>query len=191
MENKIVENRYGVQIGDIFYWHADPEDGGRCEFYQVVALRGTTQVRVRQTGSKIIAFDGDCEGVAPLPDAWVSDEIMVRKVYRGITEDSPDSEMPEEDLYGVSIKIYDNWLGYAYLDREEMYLAKQGKSCFAEMLRESNPELAKQLDLQNGSGVFAVDRPFESVEDDCRSLIRYPDGEEEKVILKELLHVDE
>ncbi len=57
--------------------------------------------------------------------------------------------------------------------------------------REYNPELAEQLDLEEGSGVYAVEKPFVSMGDDCPALIRYPDGREERVILRELLHYEE
>lgn len=71
MGKKQVKNRYGVQTGDIFNWHSLHEDFGGYSFYQVVALRGETQVAVREINQKVIAFDGHChKGVAPLPDDW-------------------------------------------------------------------------------------------------------------------------
>lgn len=72
-----------------------------------------------------------------------------------------------------------------------MYLAWYNGPCFAYLFEKYNPELAKQLDLKNGSGVFAADRSFESFGDDCRAVIRYPDGRQQKAILNVLLHYEE
>lgn len=47
MGKKATENRYGVQVGDIFVQHCYFEDFGSYNFYQVTALRGETQVVVR------------------------------------------------------------------------------------------------------------------------------------------------
>lgn len=177
MGKKQVKNRYGVQTGDIFNWHSLHEDFGGYSFYQVVALRGETQVAVREINQKVIAFDGHChKGVAPLPDDWASDEILVRKVLKG------------NGTCGASIKITSNWLGYAYLDKSEIYWGFDGGPGYSYRLQTYHPEIAGQLNSQNGSGVFAVDRPFEHINDDCRAVIRYTDGREQEVILKELMH---
>ena len=58
MGKKATENRYGVQVGDIFVQHCYFEDFGSYNFYQVTALRGETQVVVRPIKKKCIAFDG-------------------------------------------------------------------------------------------------------------------------------------
>lgn len=191
MGKKTVKNRYGVQVGDIFNWKSHHEDGGGYSFYQVIALRGETQVMVREIGSKVIAFDGVYEGVAPISDAWISDKVLVRKVCADGSTPNAGLKMFEDGICGVSIKIENNWLGYAYLDRKELYLAWNNGPNFAYIFGKYNRELAKQLDLQNGSGVFAVDRPFESYGDDCYAVIRYPDGREQKTVLSILLHYEE
>lgn len=190
MARKTAQNRYGVQIGDIFNWKSHHEDGGGYDFYQVVALRGETQIVVREIKSQVIAFDGVHEGVVPAPDSWISDEILVRKVQSG--ESAPDAGLKafEDGICSVSIKISDNWLGYAHLDRKEMYVSSE-RSLFAELLQKYHPNIAKQFDLERGTGVFAVDRAFVSYGDDCRAVIRYPDGKEQEVILKDLLHYEE
>lgn len=193
MGKKEVKNRYGVQVGDIFNLASHYEDGGSHVFYQVVALRGETQVAVRPICQKVIAFDGNnYEGEVPLPNVWCSDEILVRKVMEGTRTPGAGLKKFEDGACGVSIKIYEGWLGYAYLDREEMYVYYTGFGySYSYFLQTYHPEIAKQLDLRNGSGVFAIDRPFEGYGDDCRAAIRYPDGREQEVILKELLYWDE
>ena len=191
MGKKTVKNRYGVQIGDIFNRESHHEDGGGYSFYQVIALRGETQVVVREIRSEVIAFDGIYEGVAPVPDAWISDKIFVKKVYADGSTPDAGLKMFEDGICSVSIKIADNWFGYAHLDRKKMYLEWYNGPSFAYVFKKYNPELAKQLDLKNGSGVFAVDRPFESYGDDCPAVIRYPDGREQEAILNILLHYEE
>lgn len=190
MAKKTVKNRYGVQVGDIFNWESHHEDGGGYDFYQVIALRGETQVTVRRIESKVVAFDGVYEGVSPVPDAWVSDEIFVRKVQSSGSTPDTGLKMFEDGTCSVSVKISDSWLGYAHLDKKEMYLS-WGRSVFAELLQKYHPDIAKQLDLKQGFGIFAVDRAFKTIGDDCRAVIRYPDGKEQEVIFKELLHYEE
>lgn len=190
MAKKTVKNRYGVQAGDIFNWKSHHEDGGGYTFYQVIALRGETQVAVKKIGSKVIAFDGNYEGVVPMPDSWISDEILVRKVHSSGSTPDAGLKIFEDGICNASIRISDNWLGYAHLDREEMYLSSQ-RSHFTELLQKYQPDIAKQLDLNQGTGIFAIDRPFESYGDDCCAVIRYPDGKEQEVIIKDLLHYEE
>ena len=64
---------------------------------------------------------------------------------------------------------------------------RRNAPCIPYWFSESNPEIAKQLDLEKGSGVYAADRSFAGMEDGCRVIIRYPDGREEEAILNELL----
>lgn len=191
MAKKEVKNRYGVQVGDIFNWSSHDEDEGGYCFYQVVALRGETQVAVRSIRQKVIAFDGHCrEGVVPLPNVWGSDEILVRKVLEGTGTPGAGLKIFEDGACGACIKVFEGWLGYTYLDRREIYIYHTSRG-YSDFLREYQPEIAKQLDLNKGSGVFAIDRPFEGFGDDCPVVIRYPDGREQEAILKELLHWDE
>lgn len=192
MGKKTVKNRYGVQVGDIFTREFNDEDGGSSySFYQVIALRGETQVVVRQIEQKVIAFDGFYEGVAPVPDAWISEKTLVRKINADDSAPNAGQKIFERGKYRVSIKIYNHWSGYAYLDKEEMYLAWDHAPGIAYIFEKYNPELAKQLDLRSGSGVFAVDRPLKLFGDECHVVIRYPDGREQKAMLNVLLHYEE
>lgn len=180
MGKKEVRNKYGVQVGDIFVQKRCFEDFGCHTFYQVVSLRGETQVAVRKLCQKDIAFDGhDSEGVAPLPNEWASDEILIRKV-----QESEHSACIKIDNFGT----YD----YAYLEKiKEVYWHFFGGKSYSYWFQTHHPEIAKQLRYENGSGVFAVDRPFRNYDDDCLVEIRYPDGRKQEAILKDLMHGSE
>lgn len=168
---KKMETEHGVQIGDIFSWSRTYEDFSACGFYQVVSLRGKTQVAVREIENAVIAFDGlHQEGIAPIKDSWVNDEIRFRKVC----------------YYDGKPYIKDDFGWPADLGTEEMYII-HGISAFTKELCKYHPDIADQLDLKQGSGVFAIDRPFNSIADNCRAVIRYPNGEQQEVILSELL----
>lgn len=65
------------------------------------------------------------------------------------------------------------------------------KESFAYIFEKYNPEIEKLLGLRSGSGVFAIDRPFESYGDDCLAVIRYPDGRKQETILNVLLRYEE
>lgn len=182
MEKKNVKNRYGVQVGDIFNQQCYYQDGGEYHFYQVTVLRGETQVVVREIDKKTIAFDKYYQKVVPIPNAWISDQVLVRKLHCG------------SDTSRARIYIDDGWNSTAWLDNldsEGMYLEYSEGPCMAYWFNKYNPEIAGQLRLKKGSGVYAVDRSFEGIGDDCPAVIRYPDGREEGVILKELLHYEE
>lgn len=184
MGKKEVRNKYGVQVGDIFVQERCTEDHGYHSFYQVVSLRGETQVAVRRICQKDIAFDGNYdEGVAPLPNKWASDEILIRKVQEG----------SKDDRYSACIRIDSGWCySHAYLEKKkEVYWHFDGGPGYSYRLRTYHPEIAEQLRSENGSGVFAVDRPFRNYDDDCRVEIRYPDGRKQEAILKDLMHGSE
>ena len=180
MGRKAAKNRYGVQVGDIFTQAYSYEDFDGYYFYQVIALRGETQVVVRRIMESMVAFDGHCEQVVPVPDAWVSDEAPIRRVFDGFGS-----------MNRINICIEKGWNGFAYLDNldsEKIHLKRRRNApCIPYWFSESNPEIAKQLDLEKGSGVYAADRSFAGMEDGCRVIIRYPDGREEEAILDELL----
>lgn len=181
MGKKSVKNRYGVQVGDIFYQHRCTEDDSYYYFYQVTALRGETQAVVRQIEKRTVAFDGDYEEVVPIPDAWITEQLLIRKVHSG------------SDTYRARINIYDALYGSAYLDNlndKSMYLEYYGCPCLSYWFGKYNPETAAQLNLKKGSGVYAVDPSFKGIRDDCAAVIRYSDGREENVIIKELLHYE-
>lgn len=195
MKKKTVKNRYGVQVGDIFNIGSYHEDGGGYSFYQVIALRGETQVAVREIGSQVIAFDGVYEGVVPVPNTWISDDVLIRKIHETPKAPGEGQKAFKVDTYSIDIKIFNNWLGYAHLDKKEIYLAWYNGPCLACQFEKYNPEIAKYLNLKHGSGVFATDRPFKSIAgeiaDDCRAVIRYPDGSQQETTLNVLLHYAE
>ena len=56
------ENLYGVKVGDIFYM----DDNSFIHFYQVVELKGTTQVVIREVDRKVIEQEN--HGVIVVPD---------------------------------------------------------------------------------------------------------------------------
>ena len=55
MGRKAAKNRYGVQVGDIFTQAYSYEDFDGYYFYQVIALRGETQVVVRRIMESMVA----------------------------------------------------------------------------------------------------------------------------------------
>ena len=185
MGKKIVENEYGVQVGSLFERSHSNEDESYYDFYQVVALRGKTQVVVREIGAELIAFDGNYEGYRPVLDAWVGEDF-IRKVQKGESQCS-NSEF-------ICISVGSGQIGsFAFLVKnpKEFFLTYSGSKNFSYYLREYNPEIARQLDLRKGSGVYAIDKPMQLKTDDCCALIRYPDGKEQEVMLRELLHYEE
>lgn len=80
MAKKGSVNRYGVREGDIFVYHSVGELG-YVEFYQVTALRGATQVKVREIQYVNVATDGNNMQVLPVLDSTVwGKEEMIKKV---------------------------------------------------------------------------------------------------------------
>lgn len=174
---KKAENRYGVQVGDIF-----SENRLNCNyssFYQVVALHGESKVKVREIDRICVAFDGYYKGIVPLPGSWRSHRTHILTVQEWQGE--------------IGLFFVDFWGDHlAYLDRTEtyMYMELHERDDFPFYFRDYYPEIAKQLDLKTGSGVYAVDRPFKWIDDDCRAMIRYPDGREVKTVFRELMRSD-
>ena len=168
MGKKEVKNQYGVKVGDIFYEkHTNP-----CYFYQVVALHGETKVKVCQIGKKCIAFDGYYKCIVPLPGVWIS-RACICKVQG------------EQENPGIF--LLDSFPHWATLDRAETYMELHQTEDFPFYFRDSYPEIAEQLDLKTGSGVYAVDKPFQWLDDDSRAVIRYPDGREVETVFRELM----
>ena len=122
MGRKAAKNRYGVQVGDIFTQAYSYEDFDGYYFYQVIALRGETQVVVRRIMESMVAFDGHCEQVVPVPDAWVSDEALIRRVFDGFGS-----------MNRINICIEKGWNGFAYLDNldsEKIHLKRRRNAPF-------------------------------------------------------------
>ncbi len=177
MGKEKVENRYGVQVGDIF-----SENRLNCNyssFYQVVALHGESKVEVRKIDQICVAFDGYYKGIVPLPGIWQSHRTHILTV---------------QERQGESGLLL--WIcggeHLAYLDRTEthMYMELHERDDFPFYFRDYYPEIAEQLDLKTGSGIYAVDRPFKWVDDDCRAMICYPDGREVETVFRELMRSD-
>lgn len=79
-EKKAPANKFGVKVGDVFCvsWGYEQTN---IDFYQVVALRGTTQAVFRRIGSEIARSIGFMSHmVKPVRDAWRADETFVRTV---------------------------------------------------------------------------------------------------------------
>lgn len=164
------KNRYGVKIGDIFYEYSSTEDTENYFFYQVVDLRGETQVVVRGISSTTVAFDWMYDGVVPLPGAYY-DEMLIKKVVRETEDGTP------------CIKMDCRW---AFLEKKEMYIKFVGlRPHFGEILKEAFPEIADQFCLGRGSGIFAKSGSFEHIYGDYQAILRYPDGREQEIRLKD------
>jgi len=77
-------NKYGVKVGDVFYesWGYEQTN---IDFYQVVALRGVSQIILREIGAehRNIGFCSDM--VKPIKDNFRSEE-EVRKTVKGTPE---------------------------------------------------------------------------------------------------------
>ena len=177
MGRKKVENQYGVQVGDIF--SENRQNCNSASFYQVVALHGESKVKVREIDQICVAFDGYYKGIVPLPGIWPSPRthILTVREWQG----------------NPCLNFTDTWdFHWPVLDRSEihMYMVLHERDGFPFYFRDYYPEIAEQLDLKTGSGVYAVDKPFEWIDDDCRALICYPDGREVETVFRELLRSD-
>ena len=181
MGKKKVKNRYDVQVGDIF--SKNSENSSYSIFLQVVALHGKTKVDVRELRQRCIEFDGHYKGIVPLPDNWVWDRERILTVRE------------REDKLGV---VFKNVFGYQWveLDRTEthMYMELHEDDDCPFYFRDYCPEIAEQLDLKTGLGVYAVSKPLELEwfinDDDCHAIIRYPDGREDETVFRELMRYD-
>lgn len=163
------KNRYGVKIGDIFYEHSSTEDTENYFFYQVVDLRGETQVVVREISSTTVAFDWMYDGVVPLPGAYYG-ERLIRRV----------------DRVGEDGRLCIKTCRWAFLEKKEMYIKFVGlRPHFGEILEEAFPEIADQFCLGRGSGIFAKSGSFEHIYGDYQAILRYPDGREQEIRLKD------
>lgn len=177
MGRKKAENQYGVQVGDIF--SENRQNCNRASFYQVVALHGESKVKVRKIDQICVAFDGYYKGIVPLPGSLPSDPTHILTV---------------REWQGKPCLSFIDSSGFccAELDRSEthMYMVLHENDDYPFYFRDYYPEIAEQLDLKTGSGVYAVDKPFEWIDDDCRALICYPDGREVETVFRELMRSD-
>lgn len=177
MGRKKVENQYGVQVGDIF--SESRQNCNYASFYQVVALHGKSKVKVREIDQICVAFDGYYKGIVPVPGSWLSHRTHILMV---------------QEWQGKPCLNFIDFGGFCCpeLDRSEthMYMVLNENDDYPFYFRDYYPEIAEQLDLKTGSGVYAVDKPFEWIDDDSRALIRYSDGREVKTVFRELMRSD-
>ena len=93
-------NKYGVKVGDVFYesWGWEQTN---IDFWQVVELKGTTQIILRAINSKIVESVGFCSNmVKPIKNSWgkhyAGEEI--RKTVKG-TPENPYCSAEHGNLY--------------------------------------------------------------------------------------------
>lgn len=187
---KKAKNRYGIQAGDVFVERTYFEDWRSFDFYQVMRLRGETQVVLKQIHGLYTAFDLHDFVKVPVHDSWTDAEEMVRRVgMREITE--PGTKQVKQKIWVNISQLRGLGIPKGYLyDKNQQYI---GSESFLypvedEICRQF-PEI-KQFKLSEGSGIFAVDRPFNSFYEDCPVIIRYPNGREEQSNLKDLFDID-
>lgn len=73
---KEVVNKYGVQVGDVFYnsWGYEQTN---IDFYEVVKLRGKTQIVVRPIKSEVVRSLGFASYmVKPIKGSFAGEEII-------------------------------------------------------------------------------------------------------------------
>lgn len=177
MGKKEAKNKYGVQINDIFiYGYLNG-----CNYYQVIELCGETKITVREIEKSCIAFDGYYECLAPMKNRWASSIVRTRELQ--ISTDSDRKLLIDVSESVLGMTMY----GLAWLYREETYLAYKKYEHFPFYFRDAYPEIAVQLDLRKGSGVYAKDEPFTWLDDDILAVIRYPDGREDEIPFQVLM----
>lgn len=77
------KNRYGVKVGDVFVdsWGYEQTN---IDFYQVVALRGTTQIVLKPIKKNYVAEGSMCGHSTPVRDSFFDlDQYKTRFVGRG------------------------------------------------------------------------------------------------------------
>ncbi len=190
MGKKETENRYGVQVGDVFAEKSDYEDGTGLGFYQVVRLKGETQVVLKQIDSLCTAFDLHAYVKVPVYDSWTNGEEMVRKI--GIWERTdPETELTKREIWVNISQSRGFGVPYAYLyDKSQRYIGSEGFLYpFQDEICREFPAI-EQFELSEGSGIFAENKPFGRFYDNCPVIIRYPDGREERNNLKNMFNID-
>lgn len=77
--------RHELKIGDIFVWSWGWEQTN-VDFYQIVALVGKTQVKIREIKQKMVDSEGYSAMagmVTALKDEFYKDEILTKRVTKG------------------------------------------------------------------------------------------------------------
>lgn len=192
MGKKKVENRYGVQVGDVFAEKSLLNDAGcsYVHFYQVMRLRGETQVVLKRINSLYTAFDLYDAVHVPVCGSWMEDaEELTRKVILTERTDS-ETKNVEKHIWVYIERMQGVWSQTADLyDANRQYTSSGFLYALEDAVCSQFPEM-KKFDLRKGSGIFAVDQPFDDIYDDCPVVIRYPDGKEERSNLKDLFDRD-
>ena len=165
MSKKSPENKYGVCVGDIFVHQHNSEDYSRCYFYQVVNLRGATQVVLREISSKIIGVDDNHEVCKPIKDAWVKDEELIKRV--SVYEDS-----------GKIFIMIDRFT-YAYPYNKRKRYINSG-TIFSWRFFQSRLLKGVECDVNKNSGVYFKESVSVGVFREREVEIRYPNGSKEK-----------
>lgn len=173
MGKKIPENKFGVQVEDIFCEQCGFEDEFWI-FYQVAALKGTQTVVLRQIEKCCTAFDSLHTSVVPVPDAWVTKDEYVKRVIPWSDFDGRE----ENRIYLKSSILFPYRESKVYTEATAPVLAK----CFEHRLK----EYAADFDVREGSGVFALEGAIYSIYDEIPVVVRYPDRTEERRLFHEL-----
>lgn len=174
MGKKKSENKFGVQVGDMFCKCCGFEDD-YWVFYQVTALKGTQTVVLRQIGKCCKAFDYYHTMVVPVRDAWVTKEEYVKRVHLWTNFDGYEEPCIYLNKYN-SLSRYEE--KNVYIETTAPVLTK----CFGHKLK----EYGQEFDIREGTGIFALEGQIESFYSEIPVAIRYPDGREEKYFLHEL-----
>lgn len=172
MGKKKPENKFGVQVGDLFCKLCGFEDD-YWKFYQVTALKGEQTVVFRQIDKCCKAFDYYRTMVVPVRDAWVTKEEYVKRVRFSTNGDG------QKEPY-ICLSKYNGLSPYeekmVYTETTAPVLTK----CFGHKLN------GRGFDIREGTGIFALDGEIASVYSETPVAVRYPDGKEEKRFLHEL-----
>lgn len=170
-------NKYGVREGDIFVWTPYTELADN-KFYQVIALRGSTQVVIRPIQSVWVATDGIHMQALPVLDSWIwqEEEGMVRKVHE--SNHFHCYINVEKGMY-TSAHPYDR--NRVYLDSAPPVLSDKFECCDEDVCY-------KEFDLEKGYGVYSLGAPFtKPLSLKCIVVLRRPGRKDEQVIFSEML----
>ena len=173
MGKKNPENKYGVRVGDIFAAHMCAEDWSLWSFYQVKRLRGETQVVVGEIAKEMIGADNYHQICKPIPDLWISDEELIKRVKKSAHDDG-DIWLDLEKYYWAH--VYDDHKEYK--DFEDVVSEKMFERIFESRVFKEIP-----FDVSNNSGVFFIGEVSPGI---VEAEIRFPDGKGQKTYLKGL-----
>lgn len=173
MGKKNPENQYGVRVGDIFAAHMCAEDWSLWSFYQVKRLRGETQVVVGEIAKEMICVDSCYQICKPVPDLWISDEELIKRVNKSKRDDG--------DIYLDLGKYY--W-GHTYDEHKEYkdFEDVMSEKMFDTILGHRSYD-GIRFDVRENSGLFFMGEVSPGI---VEAEIRFPDGKKQKIYLKDL-----